>query len=190
MEIAIPFFVIVFIWHVVAELKNKRSKSSYIATKVNQKDIPKIYTTSKNKPYKHKNTLIRILKDKGLYEKYKVAKVDYGWVGVLKGVCINKTRPELIEENLNIYNFLDRNFDLFEIDSELFSTNINNINDQSRQKNINKKMRDILKKNGMHDNDIDMYIVCGTSSTEQYVLDHFLNETIKYNCEKKRTLKV
>jgi hypothetical protein len=56
------------------------------------------YRTTAKKPYKRKNTLEKILKEKNLYDKYRIVETNGGWIGMLKGY---KTDSEVFADEIN-----------------------------------------------------------------------------------------
>jgi hypothetical protein len=81
---------------------------------------------------------------------------------------VNKSKVPL--ENESLLSFLDKHFDLFSIDSELYTLNLNQIKNEQHM-SINQRLRNILECKGLYDFEIDSYVINGSDATRMHMAD-------------------
>ncbi len=82
---------------------------------------------------------------------------------------VNKSKVSL--ENESLLSFLDKHFDLFSIDSELYTLNLNQIKNEQHV-SINQRLRNILECKGLYDFEIDSYVINGSDATRMHMADN------------------
>jgi len=89
---------------------------------------------------------------------------------VIKEQVTPISQSELSLENKTLLGFLDKHFDLFKIDSELYALNLNQLKDEQHV-SMNHRLRAVLERKGLYDFEIDSFIVNGSDATRIHMAD-------------------
>ena len=96
-------------------------------------------------------------------EKFDAKIKSFGWgkatqqtKPIIKNKLVNNSK--LLLENKKLLIFIDKHFDLFRIDSELYTLNLEQVK-SNQQVLINHRLRKILEQKGFYNFEIDSYIV-------------------------------
>jgi hypothetical protein len=81
---------------------------------------------------------------------------------------VNKSK--LLLENKSLLNFLDKHFDLFKIDPELYILNLEHVKDEQHV-SINRRLRGMLERKGLYYFEIDSHIINGSDAIRLMMAD-------------------
>ena len=107
-------------------------------------------------------------------EKFDAKIQSFGWNEPNRKteVVINKQvdKSKLLLENKSLLNFLDKHFDLFKIDPELYILNLEQVK-YERQVSINRRLRGMLERKGLYYFEIDSLIINGSDAIRLMMAD-------------------
>jgi hypothetical protein len=122
------------------------------------------------------DTLDKRPRYKSTEEKFDAKIQGFGWdepskqTEVVKKQVKQVNQSELLVENESLLSFLDKHFDLFSIDSELYTLNLNQIKNEQHV-SINHRLRNILEHKGLYDFEIDSHIINGSDAVRMHMAD-------------------
>jgi len=90
---------------------------------------------------------------------------------VIKKQVKQTSQSEISLENKILLSFLDKHFDLFSIDSELYALNLNQLKDEQHV-SMNHRLRAVLELKGLYDFEINTYIINGSDATRMHMADN------------------
>jgi len=90
---------------------------------------------------------------------------------VIKKQVKQVNKSKVLLENESLLSFLDKHFDLFSIDSNLYMLNLEHVKDEQHV-SINQRLRNILECKGLYDFEIDSFVINGSDATRMHMADN------------------